>query len=138
MNNILSDKGTCCGNEKSPCVCGTEFDLQPLALETGNTISCCGSSTKPEGTLDERPGKPYRHFDDGFVKTPAGPVPGIKTVRARQDVIAAVKFRMGIKRDDYRVAPGLYCVGNPGPESPVLVTANYKLSFGTLCKELTL
>ncbi len=40
------------------------------------------------------------------------------------------------KRDQYKIAPGLYCVGNPGPESPVLVTANYKLTFDTLRREL--
>jgi hypothetical protein len=34
------------------------------------------------------------------------------------------------------VAPGLYCVGSPDAESPVLVTANYKLSFDSLRKEL--
>ena len=35
-------------------------------------------------------------------------------------------------RRRYRVAPGLYAVGSPGPDSPVLVTANYKLSFDSL------
>jgi acetyl-CoA decarbonylase/synthase complex subunit gamma len=29
----------------------------------------------------------------------------------------------------YRVEPGLYALGNPGDGSPVLVTANYRLSF---------
>ena len=29
----------------------------------------------------------------------------------------------------YRVEPGLYALGNPGDSSPVLVTANYRLSF---------
>ena len=33
------------------------------------------------------------------------------------------KFRM-----HYRINPGLYAVGNPGPDAPVLVTANYRLS----------
>ncbi len=42
-----------------------------------------------------------------------------------------------MKRDHYKIAPGLYCVGTPGQESPVLVTANYKLSFDTLRRELT-
>ena len=47
-----------------------------------------------------------------------------------------VKVRMGIKRDQYKIAPGLYCVGAPDAESPVLVTANYKLTFDVLRKEL--
>jgi acetyl-CoA decarbonylase/synthase complex subunit gamma len=32
----------------------------------------------------------------------------------------------------YAVAPGLYAVGRPGPNAPVLVSANYKLSFDVL------
>jgi hypothetical protein len=37
----------------------------------------------------------------------------------------------------YTVPPGLYAVGTPTPESPVLVTANYKLTFDKVRKELT-
>jgi acetyl-CoA decarbonylase/synthase complex subunit gamma len=33
---------------------------------------------------------------------------------------------------NYKVDPGLYALGSPGPESPVLVTANYKMSFDYL------
>ena len=33
---------------------------------------------------------------------------------------------------NYRVEPGLYAVGQPDPQSPVLVSANYKLSFDRL------
>jgi acetyl-CoA decarbonylase/synthase complex subunit gamma len=37
----------------------------------------------------------------------------------------------------YTVEPGLYAVGKPDERSPVLVTANYKLSFDKLRNELT-
>ena len=37
---------------------------------------------------------------------------------------------------DYKVDPGLYCVGSPDAESPVLVTANYKMTFDRLRMEL--
>jgi len=37
---------------------------------------------------------------------------------------------------DYVVNPGLYSIGNPDPDSPVLVSANYKLTFDTLRKNL--
>lgn len=40
-------------------------------------------------------------------------------------------------RNNYRISPGLYGVGNPGAQSPVLVTANYKLSFDALRFELS-
>jgi acetyl-CoA decarbonylase/synthase complex subunit gamma len=36
----------------------------------------------------------------------------------------------------YRIPPGLYAVGNPSEESPVLVTANYKLTFDSLRSQL--
>jgi hypothetical protein len=36
----------------------------------------------------------------------------------------------------YTVGPGLYAVGNPDKTSPVLVSANYKLTFDTLRKNL--
>ena len=73
---------------------------------------------------------------EGFVETPAGPVPRVATKLSRRDQLGTARARVGIVRSRYKVNPGLYCVGNAGPESPVLVTANYKLSFDTLRKEL--
>jgi hypothetical protein len=40
--------------------------------------------------------------------------------------------RWGVDRSGHRVAPGLYALGNPTPDSPVFVTANYTLSFDAL------
>ncbi len=40
--------------------------------------------------------------------------------------------RVGVKRGEHRVEPGLYALGTPTPESPVFVTANYTLSFDAL------
>jgi hypothetical protein len=37
---------------------------------------------------------------------------------------------------NYKVEPGLYALGQPGAGSPVLVTANYKMSFDSLRREL--
>ena len=73
---------------------------------------------------------------EGFLDTPAGRVPQVKTVLERPDRMGAVLVRLGVGRGNYRVEPGLYAVGSPGPESPVLVTANYKLTFDSLRKEL--
>jgi acetyl-CoA decarbonylase/synthase complex subunit gamma len=53
------------------------------------------------------------------------------------DTWGSVKVRVGIGRYDYTVEPGLYAVGRPNEASPVLVTANYKLTFDALRKELT-
>jgi len=63
----------------------------------------------------------------------------VKTVSASltlTDHIGAWKARWGIGRMDYTVEPGLYAVGAPDNESPVFVSANYKLTFDTLRKNL--
>ncbi len=44
--------------------------------------------------------------------------------------------RWGYRRGGHRVTPGLYTIGNPTPESPVLVTANYSLSFDAVRSSL--
>lgn len=45
-------------------------------------------------------------------------------------------FRWGYKRSEHLVAPGLYSVGEPSPESPVFVSANLTLSFDALRSSL--
>ena len=45
------------------------------------------------------------------------------------DRLGAWKARWGIGRMSYLVPPGLYAVGAPTPRDPVLVTANYKMSY---------
>jgi acetyl-CoA decarbonylase/synthase complex subunit gamma len=47
-----------------------------------------------------------------------------------------IKARFGVGRMDYAIDPGLYALGNPDESSPVLVTANYKMSFDYLRREL--
>jgi hypothetical protein len=70
------------------------------------------------------------------MQTPVGPVPRIKTDLSAIDIIGTIKTRLSISRMNYKVAPGLYCVGNPNPNSPILVTANYKLTVDVLRKEM--
>ncbi|MDU0457367.1 MAG: mercury methylation corrinoid protein HgcA [Geobacteraceae bacterium] len=45
------------------------------------------------------------------------------------DTIGAWKARWGIGRMSYLVPPGVYAIGTPDSESPVLVSANYKMSY---------
>ena len=44
--------------------------------------------------------------------------------------------RVGVKRNEHRVEPGLYALGKPTPDSPVFVSANYTLSFDALRSSL--
>ena len=77
-----------------------------------------------------------RHWEVGRVETPAGRVPRVATRWTRRDRLGAVAVRWNIGRRNYTVEPGLYAVGCPTAESPLLATANYKLSFDTLREAL--
>ncbi|KLU64431.1 corrinoid/iron-sulfur protein large subunit [Desulfosporosinus acididurans] len=54
-----------------------------------------------------------------------------------RDILGSWKVRWGINRMNYKVEPGLYRIGNPDKSSPVFVSANYKMSFDSLRKELS-
>lgn len=84
----------------------------------------------------ERAGYVIEPFVHGFVATPAGFVPQVRTELSARDRLGTARIRAGLKREGYVVAPGLYCVGEPEESSPVLVTANYKLSFDALRETL--
>jgi len=64
------------------------------------------------------------------------------TIQQTTSVISAANrwdhflARVGVKRMRHLVEPGLYSIGNPTPESPVLVSANYTLSFDALRSHL--
>jgi len=63
-------------------------------------------------------------------------VPVISPALGRADRFGAWKARWGIGRMSYLVPPGLYAIGAPTPGDPVLVTANYKMSFDLVRSEL--
>lgn len=73
----------------------------------------------------------------GEIQTSAGMVPQVSAQLTSRDTLGAWKVRWGIKRMNYKIDPGLYAVGYPNEASPVLVTANYKLTFDVLRKELS-
>ena len=68
----------------------------------------------------------------GEVETAAGKIPKVTTRLNNEDLKGTITVRLGFSRADYRVEPGLYGVGSPNAETPVLVSANYKLSFDFL------
>lgn len=63
-------------------------------------------------------------------------IPSVSTQLNWLDYLGAIKVRWGIGRDHYTVDPGLYKVGKPNRDSDVFVSANYKLSFDALRKNL--
>lgn len=70
------------------------------------------------------------------VETTKAKIPQVSASLNFCDYWGAIKVRWGIKRDSYKVNPGLYAIGNPDKASDVFVTANYKLSFDHLRKNL--
>jgi hypothetical protein len=77
-----------------------------------------------------------RPWLDGFHERGGRFVPRLRTALSWPDRLGALARRFGLRRNDYRVMPGLYATGDPAREDPVLVTANYKLSVDALRKEL--
>lgn len=92
-----------------------------------SSSGCCGVQNTPDLNA------PYII---GTISTPAGTIPRIATNLKPSDHLGAWKVRWGIGRMNYKVTPGLYCVGSPDENAPVLVTANYKLTFDSLRREL--
>ncbi len=75
-------------------------------------------------------------FLNGFVSTAVGKIPRVYPQLSWSDRVGGWKARWGIGRMKYSVEPGLYALGNPGRDAPVLVTANYKMSFDRLRQSL--
>jgi hypothetical protein len=128
-NECCSDGTTCCPPEK-------QSEGQPLIMAPAADEVCCGSPPGPQSSPDEKPGYVLQSFVDSFFDTPVGPVPRVKTSLEQSDIRGTIRARLGLSRDQYKIAPGLYAVGEPEPDSPVLVTANYKLTFDALRREL--
>lgn len=72
----------------------------------------------------------------GSVSTPAGEVPRVATTLRAADRLGAFRARWAVGRMHYSVRPGLYAVGQPTEDSPVMVSANYKMSFDRLRSQL--
>ena len=116
-------------DEKQPacCCCG------PL---NGRQDASSGPDRKPP-----QPGRQSSAADApwivGSLSTTAGEVPRISTTLRPADRLATWKARWAFGRMRYLVEPGLYAVGEPTGDSPVMVSANYKMSFDRLRRQLT-
>lgn len=134
MNELIPLSAPSCCAPKAPAVAPVSLSPQACCFPSGPSAASCCAGPPP---LAEIPGYSRCAFVTGFLETPAGRVPKVSTRLDRADQVGAALVRLGVGRGRYRVAPGLYAVGDPGSQSPVLATANYKLSFDALRKELT-
>lgn len=82
--------------------------------------------------MDDLAGYRIEHYVDGFLPTAAGRIPRVRTRPTARDRLGTCRARLGLDRNNYTVNPGLYAIGQPAPGAPVIVTANYKLTFDTV------
>lgn len=124
------DNNDCCNSEKK-LERNAKVKIVGIKPKNAGSISgishnscCCTNYDKKQ------------HWINGEVRTSQGSIPRISTRLTSADRWGTCKVRLGIKRMNYKIHPGLYAVGTPDNTSPVLVTSNYKLTFDTLRKEL--
>lgn len=103
----------------------------PVIQEPGN---CCPTATA--GNNGRIVPQLNQSFVSGSMSTAAGILPIVSSFLTRQDHLGTIKARLGAGRMNYEIDPGLYALGEPDNSSPVLVTANYKMSFDYLRRAL--
>ncbi len=64
-------------------------------------------------------------------------MPQVCSQLSTDDHLGTIGARTGYYRNNYKITPGLYAIGQPSPNDPVIVTANYKLTFDTVRKALS-
>lgn len=139
MEEIKKTSCDCRGNPIKDDNLSSPLEMLPMYKEPAEDVDepCCGPPAGPASSVNEKPGYSIRCFVKEFISTSFGAVPVIKNKLSVIDWIGSFMVRLGIQRNNYKVAPGLYAVGQPDVDAPVLVTANYKLSFDHLRKHLS-
>lgn len=110
----------------SDCSANTNCSCSPFASQPKNqTLS---------DPLDSytKPGYIIAHFVEKFISTDAGQIPVVSRKLSLKDRVSTLWARAGFTRNNYKIVPGLYAVGEPDQNSEVLVTANFKLTFDIL------
>ncbi len=154
----MGNNTSCCGsdNEKIDCDGKESKEKESKKNASPSGAACCSGSEKKNvsccGQVAEAPvcGAANNGDNDGnqdrplpkadwildYQSTPVGRIPIIKTALSAADRRGSWMARWSKKRMAYSVSPGMYGIGEPDADSPVLVTANYKLTLDALRKEL--
>jgi acetyl-CoA decarbonylase/synthase complex subunit gamma len=117
MNKIENSSGS-----------GNKITLPVIMTES----TCCVTAQ----TVPDALPRLNQAFVAGSIPTATGNLPRVSSALSWQDHWGAIKARWGVGRMDYAIDPGLYALGKPDNNSPVLVTANYKMSFDRLRQAL--
>jgi hypothetical protein len=132
---------SCCGTgskekKASCCPSGNIHEIQERTCYDNTAEVCCGGPPPPKSDPYELPGYRLCPYVQAFKQIGGNHVPLVATHLTVRDKWGTVFARLGINRDTYTVAPGLYGIGEPGSDAPVIVTANYKLTFDAVRQEL--
>ena len=122
-------KRECCPTTATTSCC------PPAATATAPTpdkAPCCGPPATATGgeISDKAPGFISWH------ESGAGKVPRISGTLTLADHFGACKARWALNRMNFIVPPGLYAVGTPDGDAPVVVTCNYKMTYDIIRREL--
>jgi len=112
---------------------GADSSNPPVFLPMASPQACALADA--DITLQAPPSL-NQSFVIGNVEVPVGKIPQVSSLLTRHDRWGSIKARWGVGRMDYAIDPGLYALGSPDQGSPVLVTANYKMSFDRLREAL--
>ena len=102
-----------------------------------NNVSSCGGDGVDTSPRTGRGKDPAGAWIVGKVAVSGSTFPQVSTRLNRADILGSFRARWSSARMNYAVEPGLYAVGRPTADSPVLVSANYKMSFDRLRKILS-
>ncbi|OPX86112.1 MAG: Corrinoid/iron-sulfur protein large subunit [Pelotomaculum sp. PtaB.Bin013] len=131
---ILENKSCCSPDNKDLLSKLIEINPEDRAFNQKSSCCCGVNDSCSSGAITQ-----YDLKDKwvvGEIQTKVGKVPQVSTLLSFSDTLGSWKARWGVNRMNYKINPGLYAVGSPDDSSPVLVTANYKLTFDVLRKEL--
>jgi hypothetical protein len=123
-DSAVTSSPSCCEDRQQadPAPCECKSDPTPCECQADPTPCQCHADPTPcECQADPTP-----------CKCTTNPPPAIwmtSGTLSTADRIDHILARWGVNRMGHRVAPGLYRIGVPSPDSPVLVSANYTLSF---------
>ncbi len=130
-----AEKSCCSTAERSGSQCGPSQEPPSedcCPPQDTQAQSCCPPAVDCNATGGEFPGYRLLPFVEGWIDE----VPCVATRLQWSDRFGHWAMRWGFGRDHFAVTPGLYAVGRPTDHSPVLVSANYKMSFDLLRREL--
>ncbi len=108
---------------------------KPTLIPVSPVISQCGCGTGTGKNNFKWSNKLPPYIIEEY-HSPSGPLPRITGAITWRDRLGTFRSRTSNFRMKYKVKPGLYALGKPDENSHVIVTANYKMSFDAVRKNL--